>query len=460
MLSSNFLWRKAFLLEVILRSLLDTLYFPRKYLRFPYGKHHVVLNTDNSRSRKFTEEEYACFDKLLLLKQDATRSAAVQWVEENPDAPAFVRQMLVSGMVSMRPYMGNKHDDIKGKPGAAYWGVSSRCNFRCMYCYADCGAPVKEESQRYLTAQENRRVIDRIAEHGFHEIVFTGGEPLLNKDLFDTAEYAKEKGLVTGLLTNGSLVQNHAVEKFTTFDYVKISLDSMKEPENDYLRGKGSYRLIVGAIERLRSGNINVHVGTVLTRANRDSIQDLITQLYHIYNIKHHTIASFAPLGAGKSRTEELECSPEELCENDALILEAKRKLSKKDFHSILRDNALPEGRQICCGMGNSEIFINERGSVYPCRMTYSDEYCLGNILNSDLAAIQKNIEQIMKNLTVDSLESCKGCDYKYLCGGGCRMYHCAYTGSIYKSHPPLCDSIKRQLESLLFLKHGLYDNE
>ncbi|MDR1399716.1 MAG: SPASM domain-containing protein [Treponema sp.] len=64
------------------------------------------------------------------------------------------------------------------------------------------------------------------------------------------------------------------------------------------------------------------------------------------------------------------------------------------------------------------------------------------------------------KDLTVDSLESCTSCDYKYVCGGGCRMYHCAYTGSIYKSHPPFCAVLKQQLESLLLLKNGVYDNE
>jgi radical SAM protein with 4Fe4S-binding SPASM domain len=441
-------------------SLLDSLYFPNKYLHFSHGSYQVVLNSDNCKSRKFTEDEYAYFNKLLLLKQDSTKGVVYQWIEENPDAFAFVKQMIVSGMVSMKPYMENKCDDVTGKPIAAYWGVSSRCNFRCRYCYADCGAPAKEETQRYLTSQENRRIIDKITDHGFPEIVFTGGEPLLNKDVFDMAEYAKEKGLFVGLLTNGSLIKNHDVEKFKTFNYVKISLDSMREEENDYLRGRGSYRLIVDAIDLLRSNNIDVHIGTVLTRINRDSLKDLINGLYNTYNIKRHTIANFAPLGMGKTCAGDLACTPEEARENETLILETKMKLSKKDFHSVLQDNALPEGRRVCCGMGNSEIFINERGNVYPCRMTYSEEYYLGNILTCDMSAIQKNVEKITKNLTVDSLESCKGCDYKYLCGGGCRMYHHAYTGSIYKSHQPLCDILKRQLESLLLLKNGVYNNE
>ena len=447
-------------MEVVVNSLLDSLYFPNKYLCFSRGKYQVVVNSANCKSRKLLEDEYAAFNKLLLLKQDSTRGAAVQWIEENPDAFAFVKQMIVSGLVSMKPYMENKRSDVQGKPLAAYWGVSSKCNFRCRYCYADCGAPVKETPQTYLTPQENQRVIDKIADHGFHELTFTGGEPLLNKDLFDMAEYAKAKGLFVGLLTNGSLIKNHAVEKFKTFHYVKISLDSMREEENDYLRGRGSCRLIIDAIEGLRSNNIDAHIGTVLTRINKDSIAELINKLYNTYNITRHTIANFAPLGAGAARASDLECTPEETWKNDALILKTKLKLSKRDLHSVLNDKALPEGRRVCCGMGISEIFINERGNVYPCRMTYSDEYYLGNMLTSDMAAIQKNVERITKDLSVDSLESCKGCDYKYLCGGGCRMYHCAYTGSIYKSHPPLCAVLKRQLESLLFLRHGVYENE
>ncbi|MDR2536780.1 MAG: radical SAM protein, partial [Treponema sp.] len=383
-------------------SLLDSLYFPSKYLRFSRGKYQVVLNADNCKSRKFLKDEYAYFDKLLLLKQASTRSAALQWAAETPDALAFVKQMIVSGMVSMKPFMENKRGEVHGKPLAAYWGVSSACNFRCRYCYAACGAPVKETPQTYLTPQENQLVIDKIADHGFHEITFTGGEPLLNKDLFDMAEYAKEKGLFVGLLSNGSLIRNHAVEKFKTFDYVKLSLDSVREEENDYLRGRGSYPLIIDAIERLRSHNIEVHIGTVLTRVNKDSLKDLINQLYTAYGITRHTIANFSPMGNGATCANDLECTPEEARENDALILETKLKLSKRDVHSVLNDNALPEGRRICCGMGVSEIFINERGDVYPCRMTYSDEYYLGNMLACDMSTIQKNVERITKGLTVD----------------------------------------------------------
>ena len=145
-------------MEVILSSLLDSLYFPNKYLCFSHGNYHVALNSANCKSRKFLKDEYAYFNKLLLLKQDSTRGIAVQWIEENPDAFAFVKQMIVSGMVSMKPFMENKRSGVRGKPLAAYWGVSSRCNFRCRYCYAACGAPVKETPQTYLTPQENRRM--------------------------------------------------------------------------------------------------------------------------------------------------------------------------------------------------------------------------------------------------------------------------------------------------------------
>ncbi|MDR1399715.1 MAG: radical SAM protein [Treponema sp.] len=375
-------------MEVVVRSLLDSLYFPNKYLRFSHGKYQVLLNTENCRSRKLLEHEYAYFNKLLLLKQDSTRAAAVQWIEENPDAFAFVKQMIVSGMVSMKPFVENKRDTVQGKPVSTYWGVSSRCNFRCKYCYADCGAPVPEETQRYLTVQEHQRVIDKIKDHGFSELVFTGGEPLLNRDVFAMATYAKQKGLFVGLLSNGSLIKNHDVEQFKTFDYVKLSLDSIKEEENDYLRGRGSYHLIIDAIERLRSNNIDVHIGTVLTKINKDTIANLISELYKTYTIKRHTIANFTPIGAGAVHAAELECDLEETGRNDALIRETKMKLSKKDFHSILNDKAISEDRHVCCGMGNSEIFINECGDVYPCRMTYSNEYYLGNILTNDMAAI------------------------------------------------------------------------
>jgi hypothetical protein len=92
-------------MEVILSSLLDTLYFPSTYLHFPHGDYQVLLNADNCKSRKFRKDEYTYLNKLLLLKEDATKGAVYQWVEETPDAFPFVKQMIVSGMVSMKPFM-------------------------------------------------------------------------------------------------------------------------------------------------------------------------------------------------------------------------------------------------------------------------------------------------------------------------------------------------------------------
>jgi len=112
--------------------------------------------------------------------------------------------------------------------------------------------------------------------------------------------------------------------------------------------------------------------------------------------------------------------------------------------------------KKTCCGMGNSEIFINENADVYPCRMTYSEEYKLGNVLNEDLETVLGRAHKITDDLHVDKLEDCKDCDYKYLCGGGCRMYHAGYSGSIYKNSPDVCEVIKRQCNDLIFLKHGI----
>ena len=268
------------------------------------------------------------------------------------------------------------------------------------------------------------------------------------------ANYAKEKGLSCGLLTNGSLVKNYNVEQFKIFDYVKISLDSTEKEVNDQLRGRGSYNKIIDAIRMLRNNDINVDIGTVITKYNKDNLEALITYLHSEFDIKVHTIANHIPLGRGSNS--ELSCSFEEVKKCDEVILKTKWKLSQNGLYSIIQDFFFPNGRKVSCGMGMSEIYVNEKGDVYPCRMTYDAQYYLGNLLRENLETILSRVKKITNDLHVDKLEGCKECDFRYLCGGGCRMYHKSYSGSIYKNYLPICEAYKRQLISLLYVKNKL----
>ena len=60
------------------------------------------------------------------------------------------------------------------------WNITKACNLRCAHCYAHATGPADENE---LSTVEGKRVIDDLAEFGVPVLLFSGGEPLVRKDL-------------------------------------------------------------------------------------------------------------------------------------------------------------------------------------------------------------------------------------------------------------------------------------
>ena len=107
--------------------------------------------------------------------------------------------------------------------------LTDRCNITCSYCiYAD------RISNRELSIEEAKKVIDKLKKMGVRSIVLTGGEPTLYKKLESFGKYAFDLGLDLGLITNGIIYP----EIFKYLKWVRISLDTSNR--NTYSKMKGS----------------------------------------------------------------------------------------------------------------------------------------------------------------------------------------------------------------------------
>ncbi|MBI4114939.1 MAG: radical SAM protein, partial [Candidatus Omnitrophica bacterium] len=130
------------------------------------------------------------------------------------------------------------------------WNITRTCNLKCLHCYSD------SERKSYsgeLTTEEAKGVIDDLASFQVPAILFSGGEPLCRKDLFDLAQYAKDKDLRIVLSTNGTLISAPVARliKNSGFSYVGVSLDGIG-PVHDLFRG------VTGAFEQTLQGIRNL----------------------------------------------------------------------------------------------------------------------------------------------------------------------------------------------------------
>ena len=129
---------------------------------------------------------------------------------------------------------------MTAKPYTAYsvsWNLTQRCNLECAHCYmsAHAGADTRGE----LSTEECRRVVDEIALVNPNVfLILTGGEPLLRRDVFDVAAYAREKNFTVVLGTNGVLLREREAKLMRERGVLgaSISLDSTDREKHDRFR--------------------------------------------------------------------------------------------------------------------------------------------------------------------------------------------------------------------------------
>ncbi|RKY24603.1 MAG: hypothetical protein DRP79_07555, partial [Planctomycetota bacterium] len=152
-------------------------------------------------------------------------------------------------------------------PAVVVWNCTRRCNLRCLHCYS------RSSDVHYpgeLTGEEARAMIDDLADFGVRALLFSGGEPLLRKDLLDLGRHAARRGLRTVISTNGTLISRDMAAEIAdaSFKYVGVSLDGPEET-NDRFRGrKGAFRQALDGIRNCRKAGLKVGVRFTLTRRN------------------------------------------------------------------------------------------------------------------------------------------------------------------------------------------------
>ena len=136
--------------------------------------------------------------------------------------------------------------------------VTTRCNYRCQYCDVfSCEEPE-------MTTKEVFSMIDQLALMGTRRLGINGGEPLLREDIGDIIRYAKTKGFIVTMFTNGSLVAK-TIDKIQSLDVLIISLDG-PEALHDEQRFLGSYQNVIGAIDAARTKGIPVWASCASSR--------------------------------------------------------------------------------------------------------------------------------------------------------------------------------------------------
>lgn len=339
------------------------------------------------------------------------------------------------------------------------WNITRRCNLKCVHCYAQA---TKEAESNELTTPEGKKLIDDLAAFGVPVLLFSGGEPLVRKDLPDLAEYAVQKGMRAVISTNGTLITPQMARKLKDIglSYVGISLDGMASI-NDTFRGvKGAFNAAMKGIENCQAVGIKVGLRFTINKANADEIGKIFDLLeekkiprvcfYHLVyagrgsklveeDLSHEDSRKVVDLIIDRTKDLHDRGIPKEVLtvDNHAdgpylyLRLLKENPQRAKDVLELLQMNeGNSSGRGIGCVSWDGEVYADQ----------FWRHFSFGNVRQRPFSEIwtdtSNELMQQLKEKKKHVKGRCADCRWLDICGGNFRVRAEAVSGDVWAPDP------------------------
>jgi radical SAM protein with 4Fe4S-binding SPASM domain len=257
--------------------------------------------------------------------------------------------------------------------------VTRRCPLECQHCYNNLPMGDQDARSREMSTEEHFRMLDELVEMGCFWLLYTGGEIFARKDFLEIYTYAKQKGFLITLFTNGTLINEKIADYLVEWPPFAIEITlygRTKETYEALTQIPGSYEKCLRGIELLRERHLPLKLKTVATSINKHEIsamrrfaeEDLGVEFKCDGQINPRIDCSQSPLA--------VRLTPEEVV---ALDLNAPkgiseyRRLVKHDF-----DNP-PSLAQIdttyFCGGGMNSFAVNAYGEMGICVISQQETF-------------------------------------------------------------------------------------
>ncbi len=251
-----------------------------------------------------------------------------------------------------------------------------RCNLRCAHCYCNLPANDRKVQERELATKEVFRIFDEIAEEGCLWLLITGGEPLLRKDFLEIYTYAKKKGFLITLFTNGTLITTEIADylvQWPPFE-IEISLYGVTSETYERVTGiPGSFKRCQMGIDLLLERQLPLKLKTVVMNLNYDELWKMKEYAERLgVNFRFDT--DINQRIDGSKNPANLRLSPEEVLRLD-LADEKRVELWREVCEKLIRP---PQSDNLfICGAGVFSCHIDPYGQMSVCMISQFQSYDL-----------------------------------------------------------------------------------
>jgi AdoMet-dependent heme synthase len=350
------------------------------------------------------------------------------------------------------------HADFNMAPFTIAWEVTRACAYACVHCRADA---MHTPDPNELNTKEALRLIDRLADFGSPILVFTGGDPVMRKDLHELIAYATQKGLRCSLTPTATALPTTArLEKVRDAGIrrIALSLDAPRSEIHDEFRQvKGSWQRTMDILHRAQSIGVSVQVNTTVAKHNVDILDEMVPFLQEVGAVQW---SLFFLVPTGRAQAENM-ISPEQhervfnwlydLSKNAPFDIKAtaapmyrrvaiERKRAEQGADKPVTFQGA--GFQYADGLnrptrgvndGNGFLFISHVGDIQPSGFL---PITAGNVRTDDVVDVYRHSQIFTDLRTPEKIKGrCGICEYRDVCGGQ-RGRAYGVTGDYLESDP------------------------
>src|SRR4051812_19103001 len=154
--------------------------------------------------------------------------------------------------------------------------VTNRCPLECKHCYNNLPMSDFVARAREMTLDEHKRLLDELADLGCLWLLYSGGEILARQDFLEIYTYAKTRGFLITLFTNGTQITDAIADHLATYRpmAIEITLYGATRETYERLTGvAGSYDRCLAGIRRLLARNLPLKLKTVALTINKHELE-------------------------------------------------------------------------------------------------------------------------------------------------------------------------------------------
>ncbi len=296
--------------------------------------------------------------------------------------------------------------------------VTRRCPLECLHCYNNLPMGDMDAKRRELTKEEHFRVLDELVEMGCFWILYTGGEIFARKDFLEIYTYAKQKGFLITLFTNGTIINEQIADYLKEWPPFAIEITLYGRTRETYealTAVPGSYDRCLRGIKLLKERGLPLKLKTVATSINKHEVMAMRRFAEEELGVEFKMDGQINPRIDCSQSPLAVRLTPEEVVALDMATTKTSseyRTLAERSINETA--NSAHVDTVYVCGGGVNSFALNALGEIGICVISQQETF---SIRTDGVKEVWEKSLLQLRGRKRTRVTKCAECRIKLLCG-------------------------------------------